>query len=132
MRELGHFLIGYTLTRLLYNSYLSKNESISKYKYTIPILGGIWAMLPDLDKNIPVPNKWYDNIFFFHKFLDDIDVNNEPKNQYPIILSSLAVELYLIKNIKVNREWYIELYTQQNRSVHTIKYLQLLTLKNIF
>lgn len=74
---LGHFAVGATMTTLLV-TYLVPTV---RYPRTITLVGGVWAMVPDVHWVSPVArgplydlhfSPWAD-LFWFHRTLDGLD-----------------------------------------------------------
>lgn len=90
---LGHFAIGAIGMTLL--SALAPFRV--RFKQTLVLLGGIWALLPDIYQLAPTYTEWMQvihdsaagNFFWFHRTLDVLD----PTDSY--LITALAVGVWI-------------------------------------
>lgn len=72
-----HFVVGASATMLVVTFFLPR----IRFPRTLMVLGGLWAMLPDLNKVVPsefgfvdaVHDSAWANVFWAHHFLDTVD-----------------------------------------------------------
>lgn len=78
-----HFVVGATATMLVVTFFLPR----VRFPRTLMVFGGLWAMLPDLNKVVPselgfvdaVHDSAWANVFWAHHFLDSIDPSDTTK-----------------------------------------------------
>ncbi|RDI69615.1 hypothetical protein [Halopelagius longus] len=78
-----HFVVGATATMLVVIFFLPR----VRFPRTLMVLGGLWAMIPDLNKVVPselgfvdaVHDSAWANVFWAHHFLDTVDPSDTTK-----------------------------------------------------
>ena len=98
-RALAHFAIGAMGMTLL----LALVPVRVWFKQTLILLGGIWALLPDIYQLAPTYTEWMEvihdsaagNLFWFHRMLDLLD----PTDSY--LVAALAIGVWIAVTIIV-------------------------------
>ena len=92
-QALGHFAIGAMGMTLL----LAFAPVRVRFKQTLILLGGVWALLPDIYQLAPTYTKWMEvihdstagNIFWFHRMFDLLDSTDS------YLVAALAVGVWI-------------------------------------
>lgn len=127
---LGHFAIGAALTVLLV--YVLHPET--RYSRTLMLVGGGWAMLPDINKLSPVytveltafHDSWVANLFWGHRFLDAVDAGDSAE----LSAAAFAVLLVVVVFLETQTVWRADEVVPARRVIHAVS-PHVLTLKRV-
>ncbi|MFC6823398.1 hypothetical protein [Halopelagius fulvigenes] len=91
-----HFVVGATVTMLVVTFFLPR----VRFPRTLMVLGGLWAMIPDLNKIVPglgfvdaVHDSAWANVFWAHHFLDTVDPSDTTKAAVVALAAFFLVSL---------------------------------------
>ncbi len=105
MLALGHFTIGYSTILLIAILLRRRNQWVIPLAY----LGGLWALIPDLPQLSITPlqvkiivselhNSYAANLFFLHRYLDQIYLYDLPDDAVPYLIGGLVLTIHYSLN----------------------------------
>ena len=105
MLAIGHFIIGYSTILLAVLLFRWRN----RWVYPMAYLGGLWALFPDLPKLSYIPlivnekvtilhNSNMANLFFLHRYLDQVYLYDLPDDVSAYLLIGLLLTVIYILN----------------------------------
>lgn len=101
---IAHFAIGATISLILFRLG-SKTENYIQFDIIVAIVGGLWAMIPDIPELFNMMGHVFQgplsDIFFFHYTLDKADILDSVTIPSLLIMLLILIVLVITPNIKL-------------------------------